>query len=168
MSTIIAQNFITPNGDSINPSGTVITFAGAAAPGGYLECDGASVSSISYPELFNAIGYIYGGSGDDFNLPDLRGQHLRGANNAGQVGEELDATYIRTAMNDWSDGDGSSSNTDQFVGQAYANADDVQGPTTVPGTTYNGNGGGFGGVLYDNISLGGQNNSTVQIHTSFQ
>src|SRR5262249_31623844 len=30
------------------------------------------------PELFNVIGYLYGGSGGVFNLPDYRGRFFRG------------------------------------------------------------------------------------------
>jgi microcystin-dependent protein len=39
---------------------------------GYLTCNGSSLSASEYPDLFAAIGYTWGGSGDDFNLPDLR------------------------------------------------------------------------------------------------
>ncbi|MCC6798319.1 MAG: tail fiber protein [Candidatus Hydrogenedentes bacterium] len=60
-------------GDSI-PVGTVIDFAGAAAPSGYLACDGSAVSRTTYSDLFEAIGTTYGaGDGSTtFNLPDFR------------------------------------------------------------------------------------------------
>jgi microcystin-dependent protein len=35
-------------------------------------CNGQSLSKALYPELFAIIGYNYGGSGANFNLPDLR------------------------------------------------------------------------------------------------
>src|ERR1035437_8428703 len=60
-----------------NPAGTIQHFANATAPHGYLECNGQSVSTTTYPELFAAIGYLYGGSGAAFNVPDLRGQFVR-------------------------------------------------------------------------------------------
>ncbi len=66
---------------SDNPAGTVNYFANATAPNGYLICNGQSVLSITYPELFTAIGYLYGGSGATFNLPDLRGEFIRGIDN---------------------------------------------------------------------------------------
>ncbi|MES2730227.1 MAG: tail fiber protein, partial [Bacteroidota bacterium] len=55
-------------------------FAGPKSkiPAGYLACDGASYTSNNYPILFNAIGAAWGGSGTSFNVPDLRGQFLRG------------------------------------------------------------------------------------------
>ncbi len=61
-----------------NPAGTVQYFANVTAPLGYLECNGQSVSTTQYPELFNAIGYLYGGAGANFNVPDLRGEFIRG------------------------------------------------------------------------------------------
>lgn len=45
---------------------------------GWLVCDGSSLNRNDYPELFSALGYLYGGSGNTFLLPDLRGMFLRG------------------------------------------------------------------------------------------
>lgn len=62
-------------------AGTVTYFANVAAPRGYLVCDGTAHSTTQYPELFNAIGYTYGGAGAMFNVPDLRGEFIRGIDN---------------------------------------------------------------------------------------
>ena len=62
------------------PSGTVLYFAGQSAPAGWLKANGAAVSRTAYAALFAAIGTTYG-AGDGrstFNLPDLRGEFLRG------------------------------------------------------------------------------------------
>jgi microcystin-dependent protein len=64
---------------SITPPGVVLPFAGSSAPSGWLICQGQSLSTSAFPALFAAIGYIYGGSGSTFNLPDTRGLFLRGA-----------------------------------------------------------------------------------------
>ena len=67
------------------PAGTVITFAGQAAPAGYFICDGREVSRVDYDELYLTIGTTYG-SGDGsstFNLPDLRGEFIRGWSRGG-------------------------------------------------------------------------------------
>lgn len=57
------------------PTATVMPFAGAAAPTGYLFCDGSSLLRASYPSLFAAISTNYGSvDGTHFNLPDLRGR----------------------------------------------------------------------------------------------
>lgn len=63
---------------SLVPSGTVLPFAGAAAPSGYLLANGQSVSTTTYAALFTVIGYTYGGSGSNFNVPDLRGRAIAG------------------------------------------------------------------------------------------
>lgn len=60
------------------PVGTVVYYASAIAPIGWLKCDGSLVSRNAFPQLFDKIGYTYGGSGNDFKLPDLRGEFLRG------------------------------------------------------------------------------------------
>lgn len=49
-------------------------FAGSTAPAGWLICDGRSVSSTDFPELYAVIGTTYGGYGSNFQLPDLRGR----------------------------------------------------------------------------------------------
>jgi microcystin-dependent protein len=56
------------------PVGVVLPYAAAAAPTGWLICDGASVSTTTYADLFAAIGYQFGGSGAAFNLPNLKGR----------------------------------------------------------------------------------------------
>lgn len=44
----------------------------------FMICNGRSLLKSKYPELFSKIGYLYGGSGDNFNLPDMRGLVARG------------------------------------------------------------------------------------------
>jgi len=65
------------------PIGSIVSYAGAAAPSGYLLCNGAAVSRTTYAALFAAIGTTYGvGNGSTtFNLPDLRGEFVRGLDN---------------------------------------------------------------------------------------
>lgn len=58
--------------------GEVKAFITGTVPTGYLECDGASVSTTTYAGLYAIIGYTYGGSGASFTLPDFRGKFLRG------------------------------------------------------------------------------------------
>ena len=73
------------------PAGSVFTFASTTVPSGYLECNGAAVSRSTYATLFAAISTTFGvGDGSaTFNLPDLRGQFVRGwANNATGTGDD--------------------------------------------------------------------------------
>lgn len=60
--------------------GTVTAFAANSIPADYLECDGSAVSRTTYAKLFSLIGTTYGpGNGTStFNLPDLRGEFIRG------------------------------------------------------------------------------------------
>jgi microcystin-dependent protein len=52
-------------------TGIVVPWGSAVIPSGFLECNGASVSTSTYAALFAVIGYTYGGSGASFNVPDL-------------------------------------------------------------------------------------------------
>jgi len=62
------------------PTGTVLSYAAAVAPLGYLVCDGAAISRTTYSSLFGIIGVTYGvGDGSTtFNIPDLRGRVIAG------------------------------------------------------------------------------------------
>lgn len=66
--------------ESSVPSGAVMHFAMQSAPTGWLKADGSAVSRTQYPALFAAIGTTFGvGDGrTTFNLPDLRGEFVRG------------------------------------------------------------------------------------------
>ena len=80
------------------PPGTIVAFAGTAAPEGWLLCNGSAVSRTTYASLFGAVGINFGG-GDGiatFNLPDLRGRFLRGVDSG--TGRDPDAT-ARIASN---------------------------------------------------------------------
>lgn len=86
-------DFVSPNdvlsssGRSINKSiqqdevvGEVAYFARTTPPSGWLKANGAAVSRTTYAALFAAIGTTFG-AGDGrttFNLPDLRGEFIRG------------------------------------------------------------------------------------------
>lgn len=60
--------------------GEIKWFAMNSAPAGFLKANGAAVSRTTYANLFAAIGTTYGaGNGSTtFNLPDLRGEFVRG------------------------------------------------------------------------------------------
>ena len=62
------------------PTGAVFYFAANTAPTGFLKADGTAVSRTTYAALFAITGTTYGvGNGSTtFNLPDLRGEFIRG------------------------------------------------------------------------------------------
>lgn len=78
---------VTVTQDSLNllqsglgTTGGVQYFAMNTAPSGWLKANGAAVSRSTYASLFSAIGITFGaGDGSTtFNLPDLRGEFIRG------------------------------------------------------------------------------------------
>lgn len=84
------------------PLGTINAFGGTTAPEGWLLCQGQAISRTDYADLFAVISTNFGaGDGSTtFNLPDLRGEFLRGAGtnshsgqgNGGSVGTHQDGT----------------------------------------------------------------------------
>ena len=67
-------------GDGAEQAGMVGFFARNTAPTGWLQANGAAVNRTTYATLFAAIGTTFGvGDGSTtFNLPDLRGEFIRG------------------------------------------------------------------------------------------
>jgi microcystin-dependent protein len=73
-------------GDLGIPVGTILPYAGAVAPYGYLLCDGGEQEIAKYRNLYNVIGTTYGTPfrGEDgltFVLPDMRGRFALGKHN---------------------------------------------------------------------------------------
>ena len=79
-----AQQFYLINGaipsslPAIHYAGQVIEMRTQACPAGTLPEDGTSYLATTYVALFNAIGYAWGGSGANFNVPNAGGQFNRG------------------------------------------------------------------------------------------
>lgn len=75
-------------------------FAFTAIPSGWLECDGSEVSRTEYAALFAKIGTT-NGAGDGsttFNLPETRGEYVRGFDN----GRGVDSGRV---LGTWQDGE---------------------------------------------------------------
>ena len=64
--------------NNLIPVGAVLPYPTSTVPAGWLHCNGQSLATADYPALFAKLGYKYGGSGANFNLPDYRGEFLRG------------------------------------------------------------------------------------------
>ena len=71
--------------------GDIIPHFGSTPPPGTLVCDGSEVSREAYAELYQEIGSLVGqGDGSTtFNLPDLRGKWMMGADAERAAGEEV-------------------------------------------------------------------------------
>ena len=76
------------------PTGTVMAFAGAAAPSGWIGCGGQAISRTTFAALFAVIGTSWGaGDGNTtFNVPDFRGRTLAGYD-AGNATGRLTGAY---------------------------------------------------------------------------
>lgn len=78
------------NHDGVNsalvgtPPGGIGLFGMSTAPSGWLKANGAAVSRTTYSTLFAVIGTTFGiGDGSTtFNVPDLRGEFIRGWDDA--------------------------------------------------------------------------------------
>ena len=81
---------VAPDNDSV-PVGTIVVWGGDVdtIPDGWKLCNGRSLSKNKFKELYGAIGKAWGGSGNKFNLPDLRGRFIRGVDSA--TGRDPDA-----------------------------------------------------------------------------
>lgn len=64
------------------PIGAVMPFAGPAAPAGWLLCDGKSYKTTDFPVLSKLIGQTYGGTGEEFAVPNLMGRVVVGVDPA--------------------------------------------------------------------------------------
>ena len=82
-----------------SPVGSVTMFGGAAAPQGWLLCEGQAVSRTEYADLFAVLGVVYGGEGTTtFNLPDMRDRVAVGSGGAyalaAKIGEKTHAHTV--------------------------------------------------------------------------
>jgi microcystin-dependent protein len=84
--------------------GTVKAFAGKTVPTNWMLADGRSLDRSLYPELFAAIGTVYGAAdGAHFNLPDLRGRFVYASSqtdlsDVGNVGGAATHTLVAGEM----------------------------------------------------------------------
>lgn len=84
--------------NAIVPTGMITAWAGDVAPTGWLICDGTAVSRTTYSTLYALVGNRFGQGNNTttFNVPDLRGRFLRGADGGSARDPEAAS---RTAMN---------------------------------------------------------------------
>jgi len=76
--------------------GTILMWGGPtnSLPDRYLLCNGATLNKNTYDKLFDAIGYIHGGSGNSFKIPDLRNRFIVGSGSSYNVAATGGATNV--------------------------------------------------------------------------
>lgn len=102
---IVGQaELVTTGLEKAAPKGSIVMWPTGTAPTQWLLCDGSAVSRTTYADLFAVISDDYGnGDGSTtFNLPDFRGEFVRGTDNA--AGIDPDAAS-RTDRGDATTGD---------------------------------------------------------------
>jgi microcystin-dependent protein len=89
---------------NVQPAGMVSMFGNSTVPTGWLQCNGAAVSRTTYSDLFANIGTTFGvGDGSTtFNLPELRGEFIRGWDNSRGVdsGRTFGSLQYATGMDE--------------------------------------------------------------------
>jgi microcystin-dependent protein len=107
--------------------GMITTFPQTTEPTGWLKCNGQAVSRTTYASLFAKVGTTYGvGNGSTtFNVPDLRGEFIRGldegrAADTGRVLGSAQADMLEAHNHNVGAFTTSASNTGQGVFNFYA------------------------------------------------
>jgi microcystin-dependent protein len=147
---------------SITPSGAIMQFAGAAAPNGWMMCDGAAVSRADFAALYAVVGDIYGaGDGSTtFNLPNLSNRVAVGAGSKALASSGGAMTRTPTGSVDVS---GTVQNTTLTIAQMPSHGHGTdggwgpRGGNSTPTATYLGrqNEGAATGGVGDTLSQGG-------------
>ena len=121
----------------LHPSGSIIMYGGAAAPTGWLLCDGASYLRADYAALYAIIGNAFGtADGTHFNVPDMKGAFPRGAGQSTIFTDNVTESIGRTASKTGGATSGvGSKQDDQF--QGHFHSQDIRSPNTGgTGTNY--------------------------------
>ena len=139
---------LTPRIDTVEantPAGVMYDYAGTAAPSGFMMCDGAAISRVTYAGLFAALGTSYGvGDGSTtFNIPDFRGRFARYNDNMGTGAASRDTGRVH-----------GSTQTQTTAKNGLSNAANSTGG----GTT----GGGTTGAMNVGVAYGINNGGPVQ------
>ena len=141
------------------PAASMMVFAGASAPTGWLLCFGQAISRATYATLFAAISTTYGiGDGTTtFNLPDMRGRVAAGADNmGGSAAGRLTSTTMSPDGNTLSATGGTQTHTlitAEMPSHTHALSDAYPGVNT--GGSWQNQGGGYGGSIVSIGSTGG-------------
>jgi microcystin-dependent protein len=167
---IDAQAFL--NAQAGMPIGSGGLWFTATPPTNWLLCQGQSLATATYPALFAVIGYTYGGSGANFNLPNFADRFPIGSGSnalaaaGGAATVTLDATMIPAHAHPITDV-GHSHTVNQYyhdhsyaqsphghsdAGHSHSVANQNQVPAGPGGVNVAWTGGGSTGVGYASIS----------------
>ena len=151
-------------------TGIVVPWGSAVIPSGFLECNGASVSTSTYAALFAVIGYTYGGSGASFNLPDLTDRTVVNKSNTKSLAQTGGANTVTPTGNISGSTGSTTLATTQIPSHTHtaANAMGSLGNFSDPGQSYaasmntGATGGGQGHTHNLSANFSGSANSVLQ------
>ena len=141
------------------PTGSVHMMATTTVPSGYLKCNGAAVSRTTFADLFAIVGTAHGaGDGSStFELPDLRGEFVRGWDDSRGVDSGRNFGSAQSDQNKQHNHSASAtssvSDPGHFHNVPYSNSDSGDGVIEESGT-------GFSGVEPTNSATTGISVST--------
>ena len=154
------------------PTGCVFCIAVISVPSGYLECNGAAVSRSTYSALFAVIGVQYG-SGDGsstFNLPDLRGEFIRGVDRGRGVDSGRDIATSQGSQNAQHNHSASATSTagahSHSLNYQRKQVEDTGTAFVTDIRRQGGDGDGGSTTFTNNTDSGFMNNATVSVSTS--
>lgn len=154
---------------SVLPSGAVMPFAMQTPPTGWLEANGSAISRTTYAALFSALGTLYGiGDGTTtFNLPDLRGEFVRGWDHGRGVdsGRVFGSTQTSAYTNHSHTASSSTSVSASDLGHAHSYVEMSTGGAIAGGGDYTYNGANTG-TAYADISASASTSTTVNASTT--
>ena len=103
------------------PIGAIVAWSGESdtIPDDWMLCNGKQLKIKKYKDLHAAIGAAWGGSATRFNLPDLRGRTIRGAD--GGSGRDPDANKRQASKSGGNKTGVGSVQGDSFQGHAHDN-----------------------------------------------
>jgi len=96
----VAESIRSASGKDMTPVGVVQMYIATNPPVGWLNCDGTSVSTVTYPALFALIGTNFGSTNAAwFNLPDFRGVFPKGAGTTSRtLGKDAQTNFYSAAL----------------------------------------------------------------------
>lgn len=146
--------------DSI-PIGASLDWNGTTAPNAnWMIEDGRTLSKTTYPKLFDRIGYAFGGSGDNFNIPNSINRTSVGATGlyaVGALGGSKDAIVVSHSHTITDPGHGHSiSNGDAGEGTGYGGGTAVARIANFANTSLSANG-NVTGISVNNTGASGTN-----------
>jgi microcystin-dependent protein len=140
-------------GGGIVPVGSIVQYAGASAPTGWLLCQGQSLVRADYAALFGVLSTTWGAAdGTHFNVPDLRGKVAIGVSDSHALGTSGGAETVTL-------------DTTQIPSHQHTIDSQGEHAHTIPGVGLNSSGGSAGFTYAPTASAVSVSTGTVSAHT---